>query len=129
MSVDALARRLASSDPPVLLDTRSENEFDVSHLPGALHVGPNIAGPDIGELIDRARTVVTYCSIGYRSARVAQQLTEMGIKDVHNLEGSIFQWANQGHEVVRNGRAVREVHPFDSTWGVLLKRGLRCTDG
>ena len=47
-----------------------------------------------------------------------------------DLEGSIFEWANSGHPVVRGEDSAREVpvsevHPFDDRWGLLLSEELR----
>jgi hypothetical protein len=46
------------------------------------------------------------------------------MQNVMNLEGSIFQWANEGREVVRGDTSVREVHPYGRRWAGLLKPGL-----
>ena len=32
----------------------------------------------------------------------------------------IFEWANEGRPVVRDGREVEAVHPYDAVWGRLL---------
>jgi hypothetical protein len=40
--------------------------------------------------------------------------------NVFNLQGSIFQWANEGRPLITNGHAVHVVHPFNERWGVLL---------
>jgi hypothetical protein len=37
----------------------------------------------------------------------------------------VFEWANSGYPVFRDGEAVREVHPFDAEWGRLLDPELR----
>jgi rhodanese-related sulfurtransferase len=129
ISTDSLATWLADSSrvPPLLLDAREPEEYAVSHLPGARRVAPD-ASPDAlaaalsGEL---DRSVVVYCSVGYRSARIADRLEAAGFRDVRNLTGSIFQWANEGRPVVRDGEPVREVHPYDAVWGRLLDRDLR----
>jgi rhodanese-related sulfurtransferase len=65
--------------------------------------------------------MVVYCSIGYRSARLVEKLREGGFSEAKNLEGSIFQWANEGRPVVQNGEVVEEVHPYNKTWGLLLE--------
>jgi 3-mercaptopyruvate sulfurtransferase SseA len=61
-----------------------------------------------------------YCSVGWRSAIAARELVRRGARDVRNLEGGIFQWANEGRPVYRSARVVREVHPFDRLWAVFL---------
>ena len=104
---------LAKAVPkPVLLDVRTAAEFDVSHLASARRVDPDansIALP-------KDTPIVTYCSVGYRSAKFAQRLQGAGFTNVRNLEGSIFQWANEGRATEPSAK----VHPFDKKWGVLL---------
>jgi len=124
--VDTLARWLGGDSPPVLLDARTSAEFQVSHLRGATRVDPD--HPDLhalGEL--RSRRVVVYCSVGYRSADIAQQLGRAGFTDVYNLQGGIFAWANAGHPVYADGHRVERVHPYDAIWGRYLKPELRST--
>lgn len=110
-------------EPPLLLDVRTEAEYEVSHLHGAQRVEP-------GSLIDQVnipadKPIVTYCSVGYRSAAFAQKLQEGGFKNVQNLEGSIFEWANDGRPVVRDAHRAEKVHPYNQTWGKLLKPQVR----
>jgi hypothetical protein len=64
--------------------------------------------------------IVVYCSVGYRSARIAERLREQGFTNASNLEGSIFRWANEGRPVYRDSTEVDAVHPYDRTWGTLL---------
>ena len=105
----------------VLLDVREPEEFAVSHLRGAVRVtSPDRAAALLSDMPEGA-TVVAYCSVGYRSARLAAALRDRGLADVHNLEGSIFRWANEGRPLFRGDTPVRRVHPFDETWGTLLE--------
>ena len=125
ISADSLAARLGDA-PPLLLDVRTPEEFAVSHLAGARRVDPagDALPPEIGAL-DRDTPIVAYCSVGWRSAALVQQLRAAGFTDVANLRGSIFRWANEGRPVVRGDSAVREVHPYDRRWGRLLDAELR----
>ena len=78
-------------EKPVLLDVRTQAEYDVSHIQGAQRIEP---GSDAGRLnASKTRPIVTYCSVGYRSAAVAQKLQEAGFTHVQNMAGSIFDWA------------------------------------
>lgn len=127
ISTDSLAAWLADSTrrPPLLLDAREAEEYAVSHLPGAVRVPPDLSADSLAAALNdqpdaRERPVVVYCSVGYRSAGVAERLGEAGFRDVQNLEGSIFRWANEGRAVVRNGATVSEVHPYNAVWGRLL---------
>ena len=81
---------------------------------------------DLAHLLTaRDAPIVTYCSVGYRSSAVAERLEEQGYTRVWNLEGSIFEWANQGLPVVRDGEEVSQVHPYNRRWGRLLDKQLR----
>jgi rhodanese-related sulfurtransferase len=108
---------------PLLLDVRTEPEFAVSHLRGALRVDP---GSSVAALdLPKDEPIVTYCSVGYRSGEYAQKLNEAGYRNVVNLQGSIFKWANEGRPVYRGGRRVEKVHPFNKQWGAFLHEKLR----
>lgn len=122
---EPLARWLADPrrDPPVLLDVRTRAEYDVSHLPGAIRVEPGAAPASVN--VPKDRPIVTYCSVGYRSAALAEQLRAAGFQDVVNLEGSIFRWANEGRPLERDGHPTDTVHPYNPTWAMLLQPARR----
>ena len=117
ISTAALAKRIAQADNLVLIDARKLAEYTTSHLPGALRADSVEAVEQI--VSSQKPTIVVYCSIGYRSARLAQQLTTAGYTAV-NLEGSLFQWANENRSLSSGERSTRQVHPFNSQWGWLL---------
>jgi rhodanese-related sulfurtransferase len=123
---DELSRWMQEQSGPrlILLDTRSVEEFAVSHLLDAVQVDPDIESTGLAHLARDARIVV-YCSVGYRSGAVARRLSRAGFASVYNLEGGIFEWANQGGTVYRDGKPVDRVHPYDNTWGRLLDEKYR----
>ena len=119
ISTDQLAQWLASDrPPPLLIDARQAEEYAVSHLPDAQQL-PTLAAVQQSAVNPEAEIVV-YCSVGYRSARLAQQLQDAGYAHVMNLEGSIFEWHNQGQPLVVDGEPTKAIHPYNRTWGMLL---------
>lgn len=123
MSTSKLDRLLedSSENSILLLDAREPQEYDVSHLRGA-----KLASTEKLALAEFAKVkpgtlVIVYCSVGYRSAILAERLRAHGY-EVSNLEGSIFEWANKGLPVYRGDRQVTGVHPYDEEWGKLLDR-------
>lgn len=106
--------------PPVLLDIRTEAEYEVSHLKDAWRIQPG--SPASAIQLPKDQPIVTYCSVGYRSGAFAQTLQEAGYTHGENLRGSIFKWANEGRPVFRDGRRVEKVHPYNKTWGLLLDK-------
>ncbi|MEO6741546.1 MAG: rhodanese-like domain-containing protein [Chthoniobacteraceae bacterium] len=123
LSTAELAAWMANKDrsQPQVLDVREAAEFDVSHLHGALRVEPDASAANVLARVDPARPIVVYCSVGYRSSKLAQRLIDAGGKSVSNLEGSIFAWANEGRPLEKDGHPVRTVHPYNDVFGRLLK--------
>ena len=121
---EASSEEAGSPAAPLVLDIREPKEFAVSHLPGA-RLAPDLESAlEILQGEEKSRPVVVYCSVGYRSSGLAEELRERGFSDVKNLEGSIFAWANAGYPVVREGQPVREVHPYNRRWGRFLAPSL-----
>ena len=115
------ARQLAGAQ---FLDAREPEEFAVSHLPNARLVGYD--NPDWSTLddLDRNAPVVVYCTVGYRSERMAADLRERGFTDVRNLYGSIYAWRLSGGELVNAaGEPTDSLHTYNRKWGELLPDG------
>ena len=114
----------SSKQKPILLDARSEAEYELSHLQQAERIDPY--HPNLETIaISKNTPIVVYCSVGYRSARIAQQLQQAGFSKVYNLEGSIFQWANEQRPVYKNNSPTTKVHPYNKLWGQLLNPRFR----
>lgn len=111
--------------PPVLLDVRTDEEWNVSHLPGARRVDPSASTEKATAGMLKETPIVAYCAVGYRSAALATKLRAAGFTNVRNLEGSIFQWANEHRSLVSEDKQVTTVHPYSSFWGRLLTNDAR----
>ena len=107
-----------------ILDTRAKAEFDVSHLPGAIWVGyEDFQLKRFGHLSKGSR-ILLYCSVGYRSEKVAEKLVRAGYLNVTNLSGGIFAWVNAGKPVYDNdGKITDRIHGYSRAWGIWLKAG------
>ena len=106
---------------PVLLDVRTEAEFAVSRLPGAVRVNENSTRAEIEALVDGNRPLVLYCVAGYRASALAKKLTGAGLTNVANLEGGVFDWVNGGRLLENSGKPTLLVHPYGRVWSHLLK--------
>ncbi len=105
----------------LVYDVREKPEYDVSHIPGAIHVTPGEL-PDPGGTPD-ARVIVCACSVGLRSAKLAAALRARGWTGAVNLRGGLFRWAKEGRAMANAAGPTRDVHPFDERWGKLLDEG------
>lgn len=115
---------LKQMDDVTILDARAQEEFDVSHIPNSTFIGFEDFGISKVAHIDKNQPVVVYCSVGYRSEKITNQLRENGFQNVNNLYGGIFEWVNQGNEIVNTqGQKTSRIHPYSSTWSIWLRKG------
>ncbi|MBT8235694.1 MAG: rhodanese-like domain-containing protein [Bacteroidia bacterium] len=117
------AEELNSTTGQILLDTRSKDEYEVSHLQGAKWVGYKKF--DIDEVLeaypDKNTPMVVYCSVGVRSENIGEKLQNAGYTDVKNLYGGIFEWKNKDFLVYTpEGNSTEKVHVYGRRWGRLL---------
>lgn len=125
MSTAEFAELLAESEMPLVIDTRSLEEFQVSHIPNACHARTAEEALELIQQLQAKSPVVLYCSVGYRSSEMASRLEKSGVDGVYNLEGSIFKWANEGRDIVSHDGRAQKVHPYDRNWAQLLNQELR----
>lgn len=91
---------MADTNPDlVLLDVRERNEWNLGHLPNAMHLARGSIETKIEALIPRDKHVVIYCQSGNRSAFVADTLQQMGYEDVASMSRGIVGWVDEGGEV------------------------------
>ncbi|WAL59204.1 rhodanese-like domain-containing protein [Thermocoleostomius sinensis] len=121
LSTQELAAWLEQPSPPLLLDARTPEEYHVSHLAQAQLVTADWQ-THLEAVPPKQTPIVVYCSVGYRSAQVTQQLQQQGYSQVFNLEGSIFQWANEHRPLYQADRRVQTVHPYNQYWQWLLDK-------
>ncbi len=88
---EALAERLASDQPPLLIDVRSPEEFALAHLPGARNI-PLERLEAYLEALPKGEEIVTVCLRGRRSAHAAAQLLKAGFQRVKRLHGGLEAW-------------------------------------
>ena len=108
----------------VLLDARERNEFEVSHIKNARFVGYNNFTLESVKDLPLSTPIVVYCSIGVRSEKIGEKLIAAGYSNVKNCYGSIFEWVNEGNEVVdMEDKPTPKIHAYNQKWGVWVKKG------
>lgn len=80
--------------PVLLIDVRSEAEFDEGHVPDAINISlATIEAADFSLKADEATVIVTVCGKGGgRSERAADHLRETAGYQAYFLEGGTFGW-------------------------------------
>jgi rhodanese-related sulfurtransferase len=87
----SLAEQLDSPDPPLLVDVRAEQEFKDGRIDGAINV-PLSRLRDQLDQVPTDRSVVVYCTSGYRSAIAASILRREQSSEVSDLVGGLGAW-------------------------------------
>lgn len=87
------ARELMISDQDVVLDVRTQEEFDASHIVNArlLPVDEITAETAAQVAPDKDRAVFVYCRTGIRSAEAAEKLADLGYAEIYDF-GGILSW-------------------------------------
>jgi phage shock protein E len=71
---------------PVIIDVRTETEWNNGHIEGAILIPYETIGERIGTVVkDKFNRIYLYCRSGRRSGIAKETLEKMGYKDVLNL--------------------------------------------
>lgn len=87
------SEKLKNDPSAVLIDVRTEGEFNMGHIPTALLV--DIMSPDFIQEInkmDKSKNYYLYCRSGNRSYHAGMAMIRMGFGTVFNLEDGILEW-------------------------------------
>lgn len=85
------------SEQAILVDVRTEEEFDQGHLCGALNI--DFKADDFKSTIQKlpkSTPVYLYCRTGRRSESAATLLEELGFENITNLEGGYVAYTEEG---------------------------------
>ncbi len=84
-----------------LIDVREANEWQLDHLPKAIHISRGILEFVIDQAVPELdRKIVLYCGRGARAALAAVNLQLLGYTDVANMYGGYLGWKAQAYPLV-----------------------------
>ena len=82
----------------IIIDARTQSEFDEGHIPGAILIPEyEIAERAESELPDKNQLILVYCRSGRRSKIAAEELVKVGYTNVKEF-GGIIDWE---YEIVK----------------------------
>lgn len=95
ISMEEAMELMKTEENYIILDVRSQEEYDEKHIPGAILV-PNetIGTKDIPELPDKDQMILVYCRSGNRSKQAAEKLTALGYTNIIEF-GGINDWPGE----------------------------------
>ena len=81
-----------SEDGYIILDARTQEEYDQGHIPGAIVIShEEIAEKAEEVLTDKDQLILVYCRSGRRSKIAAEALVELGYTNIKEF-GGIIDW-------------------------------------
>ena len=76
----------------IILDTRTQEEYDESHIPGAILIPYDEVTERVeGVLTDKDQLILVYCRSGRRSKIAAEALVKLGYTNIKEF-GGIINW-------------------------------------
>ncbi len=98
LSVHELKRRLDRGEDLLVLDVRSEDEWQEGHIENAQHIYVGYLPEKLKE-VPADRPIAVICSVGNRTSIAASVLLRAGYTDVFNLIGGMTAWTASGFPV------------------------------
>lgn len=84
--------RMDTEEDYILLDVRTQAEYEEGHIPGALLLPNETIGTDAIPLLpDKDQLILVYCRSGNRSKDASHKLAEQGYTNVYEF-GGIQEW-------------------------------------
>lgn len=95
VSYEELQQKLTDKAPIVLLDVRTQEEFNNGHIPGALLLPYDEIDQKAAQLLpEKEKEIIIYCRSGRRSAIAKDSLEALGYTNVKDF-GGMNRWQGQ----------------------------------
>jgi rhodanese-related sulfurtransferase len=93
ISQEEAAKMMEEDDGHIIVDVRTWEEYQISHIPGAICI-PNESITDEmpEELTDPNQVILVYCRSGRRSKEASEKLARLGYSQIYEF-GGIQDWA------------------------------------
>lgn len=94
------AKELFDKGGWLFIDCRTEDEFKMGHVPGAMHIPRGLMEFKIDKQVpDKTANIVLYCKKGGRGCLATCTLCRMGYKNVKNMDGGWVAWEKAGYPI------------------------------
>ena len=86
---------LINHDNALVVDVRTESEFQNGHILNAMHMPLGMFESKIQDLdAYKDRPIIASCQSGNRSGRAISLLKKRGFTNIYNLNGGVMAWQN-----------------------------------
>ncbi len=91
---DKAAELMETEENYIILDVRTQSEYDGGHIPNAILVPHNTIKGDVPQLPHKDQLILVYCRSGNRSKVASQALADAGYTNVVEF-GGINTWKGE----------------------------------
>lgn len=96
------ATQLINREDAVVLDVRSDGEFNQGHIVNAVNIPQKTVAEQLSKLEKyRSRPIITACRNGQSAAGVGNTLRKNGFEQVYNLAGGLLAWEGANLPLVK----------------------------
>ena len=100
LNVHELKNKMDQNNNLCLIDVRELDEWHEVRIPGAIHIPKDEITMQIESYVkDKGLPIYLHCRGGVRSLYAAQNLLDLGYKEVYSIDGGIMEWAMFGYPV------------------------------
>ena len=86
----------------ILLDVRTEEEFEEGHIPNAVNIPHKELEARLAELTGAKNTqVVIYCRSGRRAEVAREVLVKNGFNELDHLSGDFNEWSSNNLPIIK----------------------------
>ena len=103
-TVSELNESISKSDHElVLLDVRTQAEYDSGHILNAINISHDEILEDPELLAEyKDSQMVVFCRSGGRAGKVIQLLESIGFEDIIDIDGDMLAWSEAGYRMEVN---------------------------
>ncbi len=92
ITAEEAKRIMDSEEGYIILDVRTQEEYDQGHIPGAILISHEEIEEKAEEILtDKDQLILVYCRSGRRSKIAAEALAELGYTNIKEF-GGIIDW-------------------------------------
>jgi len=97
----SFGKKLKEAKEPILIDVRTAGEYAQGHLPKAqlFDIYSNDFKSNVSKL-DKSKPVFVYCKAGSRSGSAVNILSDLGFREIYDLNGGIMAWRKENKPIV-----------------------------
>ena len=98
LSIHELRDRLTRREELLVLDVRTDSEYQQGHIAGAVNIHAGQIKDRFGEL-EGTKPIAIICRTAHRSSIAGSILKQHGFQYLYNVSGGMTAWNSAGYEV------------------------------